>query len=75
MSSNQQKMYNHASNVVRLLSSDLPEEAVIKQIGDIVVGLLSLLLLTLYQHLVPMWLLNFPIFLFQFPQNPWAESS
>ncbi|KIM73401.1 hypothetical protein PILCRDRAFT_93073 [Piloderma croceum F 1598] len=36
MSSDQQKMYNHASNVVRLLSSDLPEEAVIKQIGDIV---------------------------------------
>ncbi|KIM73412.1 hypothetical protein PILCRDRAFT_93082 [Piloderma croceum F 1598] len=36
MSSDQQKMYDHASNVVRLLSSDLPKEDVIKQIGDIV---------------------------------------
>jgi hypothetical protein len=42
MPSDQQKMYDHASNLVKLLSSEISEEDAISQIGEIVVGGLSL---------------------------------
>ena len=42
MSSDQQKMYTLACDVSRLLSSDIPEEDVVIQIGGIVVSRLSL---------------------------------
>jgi len=38
MPSDQQKMYDYASNLVRLLSSNIPQEDAILQIGQIVVG-------------------------------------
>jgi hypothetical protein len=41
MPSDQQKMYDHASNLVRLLSSGLSEENAVPQIREIVVGKLS----------------------------------
>jgi hypothetical protein len=41
MSSDQQKMYDHASNLVKLLSPDTKEDP-IPHIGEIVVGGLSL---------------------------------
>ena len=52
MSSDQQKMYTHAYNVGRLLSSDLPEEDIVIQIGGIVVGNLSLSLWTLSDNFI-----------------------
>jgi hypothetical protein len=42
MPSDQQKMYDHASNLVTLLSSNQPEENVVPVIAEIVVGGLSL---------------------------------
>jgi hypothetical protein len=42
MPSDQQKMYDHASNLVRLLSSKQTEEDTIAQTGNIVVGGLSI---------------------------------
>jgi len=38
MASDQQKMYEHASHVIRLLSSEIPEEDIITQIGIVVVS-------------------------------------
>jgi hypothetical protein len=42
MPSDQQKMYDYASNLVRLLSPNIPQEDAISQIGQIVVGGLSI---------------------------------
>ena len=42
MPSDQQKMYDYASDLVKLQLSELPEEEVLSQIGEIVVGGLSL---------------------------------
>ena len=42
MPSDQQRMYDHASNLVTLLASNLPEEQVVSEIGEIVVRGLSL---------------------------------
>ena len=42
MPSDQQRMYDHASNLVMLLALNIPEEQVISKIGEIVVCGLSL---------------------------------